>query len=138
MMMSMRAWLFGLGLVFGNSAAWAAGELPFHCTVKNVVMLKSGITPKQVCDAMKVSAERSLRVRMKPEPQFGLADRGRWSWVKIDVTLHPSGEAIATVVRRKAGRQRSFPPIAVSVSDKRMDMQSIKQLAEEVGNALAR
>jgi hypothetical protein len=138
MMMQVRTWLFGLGLVCGSAAVWAAGELPFHCTVKNAAMLKSGVTPKQVCDAMRGGAEKSMRVRMTSQPQFGAVDRARRSWVKIDVTLSASGEAIATVLQKKAGRQRSLPPIAVSVSDKRMDMQSIKQLADEVGNALAR
>lgn len=138
-MLVVRVGLIAFGLVLASSTAAAApGELPFHCTVKNVAMLKVGATPKQICEEMKAGAERSMRIKMKPLLQFGPMDRARSSWLKIDVTLHSSGEAIAQVSQRTARRQRSFPPIAVSVSDKRLGMQSIKHLAHEVGNALAR
>jgi hypothetical protein len=137
-MSTLRLIILGFAAASIGSAGCAAADVPFHCAVKGAAMLKGRMTPTQICDEMKFGIEQRLKIKMRNDARFGQVERARSNWMKVDVTLQWPGEATALVTRRQAGRMRTLPPIGVSVSDKRMDAQSMKTLAREVGAALAR
>jgi hypothetical protein len=128
--------VLAVALIGASVPTEAAKPLPFLCAVSGSKMLKPRLSPDDICARFKRGIEAALKTPMQPVAALPATVTASTRWIKVDVTFKKPGVASALVTQQSRGKTKTYPEMAIMVSDRVMDSGTVDRLVSEVGRAV--
>jgi len=124
MLDAMFAFLASTAIVIAQPGAPA---LPLVCRAEGLKPT-SAVTPEKVCARFKAAIEKQTGKKIR----LAAAAPDTGDWIRVHIRFSHADTATVTLSQKRRGKLASFPAQVISVSDRKIDMRMVEQIARVV------